>query len=147
MTYETFSNQVKRLQEVYGEKAYPPERQKLLWRTFQNDSNEVFCEAIDDIILTYRSTPMHKEIHDAITEARRRDHERKRLPSYGDGSVLSILQSAYNPANYEDESMRMRIKGRIKLVNDYTSGRLTKKQFDEGCDFYDKAGIYKLAVQ
>jgi hypothetical protein len=141
MNIELFQEQIARLQEVYGKNAYPSERQKLMWRTFANTPDVVFLDAVNFLIMSKRATPLHKDFHDAITEAWEAKKNLERQAAQ-DRDMLGVLENAYDPKQYDDPAVRERIQGRIKLVRDFTGGRITKRQFDEGCDFYDRnAGI------
>lgn len=77
MTQETFKTQVDRLKSNYREGDYKEERVALFWRTLQNTPDSIFVEALDDLIANKRSSPMLKEILDAVEESRARDAERR----------------------------------------------------------------------
>lgn len=138
MTKECFQEQMNRMIGTYGERAYPPERLKTIWLTFQRLPDGDFVDVVSHLIMNYRATPLMKEFHDAATEADTRRKEAMR--TYGSGSVADILRANYVPASYEDPNARARIEGRLKLVSDYTNRRISKMQFADGCDFYDRAG-------
>lgn len=142
MEYETFAGEIKRLQDVYGKNSYPQERQKVLWRTFQKLPDSVFVDAVEFLIVSHRSTPLVKEFHDAVNEG----WERKKREEYEysrSRDMVSILKDAYNPALYSDSNVRERIKGRIKLLTDYTSGKIKRPAFEQGLNFYDEAAGLK----
>lgn len=137
MQARTFQEEMMRLKSVYGERLYPEERMRVIWRTFQNEPDVVFIDAVEFMIASCRSAPMMKEMHDCVNEARNAKKERDRQASSGLGGPFG--DTVYNPALYSDSRVRERIQGRIKLAVDYSNRLLTKKQFDEGCDFYDRA--------
>lgn len=88
MERELFTNQMKRLAETYGEKAYPKERMALLWNAFRHESDEAFTDAVSELIVTCRSMPMLKEFEGAVDSARARHR-----PSAG-GTLAKILGDA-----------------------------------------------------
>lgn len=138
MTKEVFQEQMKRLENVFGERAYPAERQRVLWTTFQRVQDETFVDVVSYLIANFRSTPLLKEFHEACERCERERKERDRYNCNSRNSI-EFLQKTYDPGQYKDPMVRQRIEGRLKLVRDYWSGQITQKQFIEGCNFYDRA--------
>ncbi len=143
MTYELFVLELKRLQGVYGDKSYPSERQRLMWRTFSDTPDQVFTDTVNFLIMSKRSMPLHKDFHDAIREAwqAKKNQEQQALH---DRNLIQIMQNAYDPKQYDDPQTRERIKGRIKLLADHTSGKIKRDAFWQGCDFFDSAAGFEL---
>lgn len=65
MTYEEFIGQVKRLQDTYGEKAYPKERIKLMWQDYAPLFLRDFKEIIEVCIRVYRAAPLQEQFEEA----------------------------------------------------------------------------------
>lgn len=135
MTNEFFITQVKRLKDVYGEKAYPDERVRLMWNAFKNCFDEVFKEACDDLITHRRTAPMLPEMLEAVDVCINRDKERRLQTQQviSGQDVLTQMKAASKISPNKDFSSMC-----IKLLDDYQKGKLTKKQFEEGCDFLDE---------
>lgn len=138
MQKQCFNDQIRRLTEVYGEKAYTPERQKTLWLTFQRLSDTEFEDAVTFLIMTFRSTPLLKEFHEAVKEAEQVTKNRLR-EAQDVRDAFGFLRATYKHAEFSDTATRERVLGRINLVRDYQSRKITRKHFEEGHQFYDKA--------
>jgi len=138
MTHDTFAEQIKRLQEVYGERAFPGERQKILWATFKGLSDAEFVDAVSFLLMTYKSTPLLKEFHTAAKEV---EEARKGLQrQYADAqSAYKILGRAYKHAEFSNLETKKRVAGRLNLVKEFSIGKITKRHFLEGCNFYETA--------
>lgn len=134
MDKKFFETQVKRLQEVYGDRGYPNERVNLIWSAFRNTFDEVFKEAIDDLISSKRSAPMLPEILEAVDVCINRDKERRLQTQQviTGQDVLTQMKAAARIAPNKDFAGAC-----MKLLEDYQKGKLNKKQFLEGCDFLD----------
>jgi len=139
VTKEVFQEQIKRLADVYGPKAYPSERVKVLWLTFNRVGDEQFIDSVSYLIMNFRAAPLIKEFSEVVNSAETRRKEQLRQQADGT-SMLDILNRAYHAADYSDAGVRERVEKRMKLAKDYSELRITKKQFVEGCDFLDRAG-------
>lgn len=135
MSPQSFEAQIKRLQDTYGERAYGVERCKVMWRTFQCERDEVFVEAIDELIMNQRSTPLMAELHDAMSKARHRDRERRSVPMSADFTEI------FNHAVEMTDANREFVRTCKVLLMDFQSGKLSKKEFLIGCDFLDQTAI------
>jgi len=71
MTHQEFSEQLQRLKEAFGDRAYSSERSALLFKKFQNNSVGHLKEAIDTLILNSRTTPLLTEIDNTLRTQRR----------------------------------------------------------------------------
>ena len=134
MDSQFFKNQIKRLQDVYRETSYPPERVNLIWNAFRNTFDAVFKEAIDDLISSKRSAPMLPEMLEAVDICVNRDKERRLQTQQviTGQDVLTQIKATAKIAPNKDFAQVC-----IKLLEDYKTGKLNKKQFIEGCDFLD----------
>jgi hypothetical protein len=136
MSKEIFDQQILRLQVTYGDKAYSIERQKLLWRTFSNERDDVFVQCIDNLILTCRSTPLHEEFHNAMTAARRACDAVRFGPPVGTGDIMSAMREMESLQVGDNE--REFARACNAHLQKYLSGGMTRAVFLEGCDFFDK---------
>jgi hypothetical protein len=71
MTQEEFQKQIKRLADVYGERNYPPERAKMIWRKLGHYHEKVFNEAVDTVIADNAQAPMLTKLREAVYAAQR----------------------------------------------------------------------------
>ncbi len=141
MTFTEFQAQTRRLKDSYGPNAYPDEVLKLFWRAFERVSVEIFIDALDDLIANSRVKPMLKELTAAVDESRDRAKESllnaprmglERLDPFA--PLLQVpLDAESNPDRKEWHIQRK------ELLKGYMQGRLTKIQFDQGCDLLDDA--------
>ena len=125
MNIDVFSEQVRRLKDVYGDKNYSKERYTLFWNSFKAVRDEIFIAAVDDLIGNQKFAPLFKEITDAITSAEKRDWE-LRINSYR-GLENAVVQ------NSDPEF----VKVCMKVINDAVRNKLTKKQHDEAMVYID----------
>lgn len=139
MTYELFSSCIERLKTDWPH-AYGPEKQKALWAKLKHYSDEFMLDATEELIANRRAAPVLKDFLDHCDLFERRRLEQNRNQNL---SMLQVLESKYNPANYNDPQVRERIKARLALVKKYTTGQISKEQFLQGCDFYNKLANIK----
>ncbi len=134
MTTPVFAKQIERLRGTYGERAYPKERMSLFWLAFERVTDEVFSEAVDELIATNRSAPLLREIESAVSEAKVRDAERRRLSGAG---YLETLRDAQ--AKAPNQQTKEFAKGCVDLVTRLTSRKISKEHFLQACDMLDLA--------
>ena len=72
MSQAEFVEQVNRLKNVYGEKSYPDERVKLLWREVSGMGGEWFESAVSQLISNSRYAPLAPEFAPLISDERER---------------------------------------------------------------------------
>lgn len=76
MTFEEFEIQMNRLTGVYGDKAYPTERRKIIWNKFRETPIGVFKKTIESCIADHAMAPMLSKI-----ETEMRQHWREYFES------------------------------------------------------------------
>ena len=72
MTQGEFQNQVARLKDVYGPKAYPDERVRLMWVEVSSLDGKWFEEAVSSLIASARYAPLAQEFSNYIGAERER---------------------------------------------------------------------------
>lgn len=72
MTNAEFITQMERLARVFGERAYPTERTRLIWEQVSWLSEVSFARIVDDFIGSSRQPPLMPEFRDAIELERAR---------------------------------------------------------------------------
>jgi hypothetical protein len=110
----------------------------VIWRTFQNEPDVTFIDAVEFMIATYRAAPMMKEMHDAVNEARAAFKQRE-AQTTENRNMFEQMREGYNHAKFDDAEVAKRVKGRIELAQQYAVGKINKKHFTDGMNFYDKA--------
>lgn len=66
LTKEVFDMQISRLVDVFGEKAFSDERQRIIWHYCSALKNETFVKLINMIIANNRSAPVPSDFLEAI---------------------------------------------------------------------------------
>lgn len=145
MTFEFFTNQMRRLNSQW-KNSYGEERTKRLWTIWKNCEESLFAEIVDRGLDTYRAAPLTDDFAKLEQEVRNQRAKFRDYDGLTGGGFGQVLESAHKFAKYDDLSVRDRNKARIKLLNDFATGRITKKQFVQGCDFYDKAAGLSIDV-
>lgn len=87
-----FTEQMKRLAEVYGERAYPKERMTILWNCFRDVTDTVFTDSVTELIGSCRSMPLMKEFEAAVEVARTREKESHY--QRGKASIFDAMEDA-----------------------------------------------------
>ena len=72
MTQQEFQSQVERLKSVYGDRAYPDERVKLLWSAAGSLPGDWFRRTVDSLIGGMRQAPVLSDFQEAIGAERER---------------------------------------------------------------------------
>lgn len=131
MERSEFQVQIRRLVSTYNERAYPSERVELFWRAFKTQSALVFSEAVDECIGTQRQPPMFQELTAAVEQARLREVQRMQVLSAR--GYLGVLEDAAPKAHNPEFAAEC-----VKLVRNFTTGRINRRQFDEGCGILEQ---------
>ena len=97
MTRSEFDYQIIRLQEVYGEKKYPEERQKIFWERFNEVDDRTFTETVSNLIADSERAPMAKDlmailrpIINEIRMSKERAEEAKKCPTCKDNGMVYV---------------------------------------------------------
>lgn len=71
MEKNLFQAQIERLRLTYGQNAYPEERIKMLWKSFNLKMDEEFKEVIDWLICNKRTAPMLAEFREGFEQVKK----------------------------------------------------------------------------
>jgi len=136
---EHFRREIKRLQETFpgGDRFYTAHRVAMLWRHLERADDDWFTHTVNDAIDTQRTAPLPRWFFDQWTKELEARKQRQSYDGVPGQSMYDQLKNAYDPKEYADPAVRERIEARLKLVGEFTTGKINKKHFDEGCDFYD----------
>lgn len=72
MEMREFDSGMNRLCDVFGDKAYPDERKKIIWREVKDLSGKWFNQTIDKLIGDSRYAPLMTEFREEISRERER---------------------------------------------------------------------------
>src|SRR3954462_10986965 len=79
MNLQEFDSQVNRLRDTFGDRSYPDERVKIIWREVQSLGRAWFERTIDRLIGEFRKAPMLPDIRFLIAEERERHRQTEKL--------------------------------------------------------------------
>lgn len=132
MNNETFKVQIQRLQTQWPN-SYGEERLKRMWKLYEQLSNELFTEMVDEAIDTCRSAPLSED----FGKLEQVVQTRKAQQRYGSqlGSVGGVMHDAARSNKTADPEL---VNACMKLMNDLQTGKINKKQYFEGCDMIDQ---------
>lgn len=122
MTNEKFIEQMTILTSVYGPKAYPQERMKLILNAIKNMPDHWMESAVTHFVANNRQSPMLKDFIDEMEDYKKRRNEYAR--SGGSGSIIEILKEI--PLTDSNKEFAQFC---VKAISDKCSGKITKEQF------------------
>jgi hypothetical protein len=125
-----FEDQIKRL-KLQWPNSYSPERLKVFFNALRDVSNYDFRDAVTYCLANQRSAPMLSELTEAIAKAKSIYFEQKRIDELKKDSFLNIENNGG-----ADPEFVAKCK---ELITAFWDKKITKKQFDEGCDLLDQA--------
>lgn len=130
MDRENFDIEIKRLESQWPN-GYGPERKLILWNAFHKEKTDVFHNAVSDCLAYQRSAPLLDELNKAIEKARTREFQVGQTTRMQFGAQMQDL-SKITTADPDFVKMCMR------HLSDFQRGKMTKKEFDVGCDNLDR---------
>lgn len=78
MNDNEFRIQLDRLRQVYGDRSYPEDRARLLWKAVAAFSGSWLARTVDSMIGSLRQAPMLSDFQEAITQERERNWAQER---------------------------------------------------------------------
>ena len=127
-----FDEQIKRLESQWPN-AYKIERIKILWAAFKDVSYFDFRDAVNYCLGNSKSAPLVLDLEKAVQIAKNNYYSSKRLE---EANIMGAMEYASENNKTADPEFVDRC---LKLLDDLYNKRITKKQFDEGCDLLDQA--------
>lgn len=129
MTQEAFKLQMDRLKGVYGERAYPEERLRLVFNAVKKMPDAWMENTANHFIGDLKQAPMLKDFVGEIEDSKRRDRE---YTTGGISNPVTVLKKvAVNARNREFTSAC------IKLLSDRK--KYNTEQWEEACGLLDEA--------
>lgn len=137
MDHVFYKQQIERLKAQWPQ-AYSEERMIIFFNAFRDVSNFDFRDAVTHCLATCKGAPLLGEITEAIIKAKNNYLYQKRLE---ESKMMGVLDYAYENNTTADPEFVDRC---MKLLDDLYNKKITKAQFDQGCDLLDQAAkLYK----
>jgi hypothetical protein len=134
MTDDEFNAQMSRLGAMFGNKAYTGERLKFILLEVRKQRADVFERAVTRLIKTKRVTPLVLDIVEAVQAIHGEDKQRALESAPAFRGYGEILGNAAAKTRADGDF----VKACIKLLSDYTSAKIDRAQFEDGCDSLDE---------
>lgn len=134
MTNKVFREQMEKLKTQW-KNSYGDERMILFWEKFKSFTDEEFTAAVASLLLTRSAPPLGNEIIAELEKIRRSALERKALYT-GPTNMLQVIRHV---GNNSDNIKREYIDACIDLFTKFSSGKLNRKQFDDGLEYLKSA--------
>lgn len=110
----------------------------MFWRSLQHAFDDDFSEAVDHLIANHRAAPMLDDLCRACEEVRaRRQHQQVRDGYASRAGLPGAIRDAEANNRTADPDY---VKACVQLLQDKWTGKLTRKQFSEGCTYLDEVG-------
>lgn len=132
MEVSLFETEMKRLKSQWPN-SYSDERMKIFFNAFRDVSNSDFREAVTHCLATYKSAPLLRELTEGVISAKNNYLQKKRIE---EATAKNILSYAYEKNTTADREF---VDNCMKLFDDLYTKKITKAQFDEGCNLLDQA--------
>lgn len=128
--------EMKRLQ-VQWPNAYSKERMIIFFNAFKDVANFDFRDAVTHCLATCKGAPLLKELTEAIHVARNNYFTQKRIDEATQKGIFNSIPDGQTcDPEFKNKCM--------ELYNSFMDKKITKKEFDQGCDLLDQASkLYK----
>jgi hypothetical protein len=129
-----FDDQMKRLKSQWGN-FYSDERQKALWEVLKHYSGNIFESAINYCLLNCKTAPLLSDIQKAIKVSESNFYENKKIDN---ANYLNAFLNINDDGITCDKDFKNKCTEHLR---NFLDKKITKKQFDEGCDLLDQAAL------
>lgn len=136
MSPEQYAVQIDRLKDTYGDRAYPDERVRLIYKTLGYVHDWEFERVCNALIANKRAAPMLSDIVEELQDMQKRD---RAYSAVGSGTILEIMKQAKEKSKNTRPDI---VKACMELLNKRLDGKITMQQFEQGCDWID--GVVKV---
>lgn len=129
-----FQEQMARITETFGAKHYTGQRLKIIFATLKGVDDGTLERSVTRLIATRRVPPLVPEFLEAVESVRSEDKQRARenAPMVG---MLGQLQEAAKRTTADKDF----VGACMSHIRNYLDGKLSKSQFNEGCQMLDQA--------
>jgi len=117
MNQVEFDNQINRLRDCFGDRAYSDERAKLIWNSCQSFDTQWFRRLVDGMISTEKHAPLPAAFYDAASQ------ERERLYLLEKEQQKNDAQNFYSSYGAED------LAGLCREIKRRASGGMSDQDF------------------
>lgn len=116
MKSEQFDMQVNRLKDVYGDKAFPDQRIKIIWREVQDFDASWFTRVVDGLIGSERYAPLMDKFAEAASKERERIYSIEKTTHTREAE--HAMKSIYSGEDIKTicQVIQKRMKGQISDV-------------------------------
>jgi hypothetical protein len=132
MEINFYEQQMNRLKEQWPN-AYSKERMKVIFNAFRDVPNFDFRDAITHCLGNSKGSPLLPELIEAVNKTRSIRLQKERIDEEAAFGALDYAAKNNTTADREF------VNQCLKLYDDLITKKITKKQFDEGCDLLDQA--------
>lgn len=133
-----FKTQIERLNTQWPN-SYKEERMMVIFNAFRDVSNFDFRDAVTHCLGNSKGSPLVPELTDALQKVRANYFNQKRID---EATQRGIFNSIPDGGTCDKEFY----KKCTELYNALIDKKITKEQFDQGCDLLDQAAkLYKRA--
>lgn len=129
MQEKEFEIQVGRLTSQWRND-YGTERRALLWAAFKDAMGEDFRSAVDYCLASHRRAPLLDDLSKEIDQAKVRRQQSR-------GGSSSFYGQLVDAAELNRKADPEFVKACLKHVSDFLGARMSREQFDQGCDLLD----------
>lgn len=126
MDLNHFSNELDRLSNTFGERAYGDERVKIIWREVQEFSNEWLTRIVDEFIGSHRLAPLMPEFREHISRERERLYAIDKRKNAIEAE--SFMRETFNPeiATFYIGEMKRMLSGKMSALDKGAFLKLTQ---------------------
>lgn len=96
MKWEQFSNEINRLKQNFGEKAFSPPKVSIMWEKLKHVDSEIFHESVENLILEKKFAPAFSEFEEQIDKSRTDRYRREKE------SLRADAKDFWGKTSYDD---------------------------------------------
>ena len=130
MNIVEFENGIKKLIAVYGDRAYPAERQTVLYKEFQSQDPYHWDEVVDYMIKERYNAPPAKLFLEQLAKIRERDWGRKKEAQRN--AAESFFDDKHNPLQDKE------VQKRMKVIKERMFGKISDEKWKGFLNYLNK---------
>jgi hypothetical protein len=132
MDHIFYKQQIERLKQQWPS-AYSEERMMVIFNAFRDVPNFDFRDAVTHCLGNCKGSPLLPDLIEAVNKTRSIRLQKERIDEEAAFGALDYAARANTTAD------RDFVNQCLKLLEDLQTKKITKKQFDQGCDLLDSA--------
>lgn len=134
MQKSVFNTQLARLKTQWVN-SYGPERELLIWKSFEVCRDEDFVRAVEILLSEERGAPLIPQFERAVSQAESERRQRYVAKGFGSGGFAGQLESVSKRTTADPEF----VKACMQTLNIYLGGGMPRADFVAQCDLLDRA--------